>query len=81
LLSPRLAAKKFGSIAAGALSAPAFYLHPYPTVWSPAAGNGTETADPELRMPRLLRVTNKLAMLSFGDNIWRPRRAALKFDY
>jgi hypothetical protein len=27
-----------------------------------------------------LRVTNKLAMLSFGDNIWRPRRAALKFS-
>jgi hypothetical protein len=49
-------------------------------ILSSTAGNGTEKADSELRVTRLLRVTSKLAMLAFGDEIWRRRRAAPKLD-
>ena len=36
--------------------------------------------DSELRGRWLLRVTGKLAMLQFGDDIWRRRCPALKFS-
>ena len=67
---------------AGAFQAPAFYLLSLPSLSSAAAaGTGKGIASCVRRCglvgARLLRVTNKLAMLPFGDDIWRRRRRRL----
>jgi hypothetical protein len=53
-----------------------FYLRAHPTNPLGRMGNGTEEGHSKLRVMRLLRVTSKLAMLQFGNDIWRRRRAA-----
>jgi hypothetical protein len=61
---------------AGALQRRLFYLRSPPTKVLVATGNGTGAGHFKLSVMRLLRVTSKLAMLPFGNDIWRRRRAA-----
>jgi hypothetical protein len=61
---------------AGAFQRRLFLLRAHSTNALVRIGNGTGEGHSKLRVTRLLRVTSKLAMLPFGNDIWRRRRAA-----
>jgi len=76
-LAAKRGEKVFESEAGAFASAGFYFAFAAPNLVIPI-GEGTGKRHRKLRPKKLLRVTSKLAMLPFGNDIWRQLKAALR---